>query len=122
MAARESMILLDTCTLLWLASEPDRLSASAVAAISSNVNALFVSSFSAFEIGIKSSKGKLKLSMPADEWFSTALRLHGLREIAISGSIAARSTLLPLLHQDPADRILVATALSHTLTIITPTT
>ncbi len=45
---------------------------------------------------------------------------HGLHEIPVHGSIAAASTLLPLLHEDPCDRIIVATAQAYELVVLTP--
>ncbi len=45
---------------------------------------------------------------------------HGLRELPVSGVIAARATLLPAIHRDPFDRLLIATAQEHRLKIVTP--
>ena len=45
---------------------------------------------------------------------------HGLHEIPVSGAIAARATLLPAIHRDPFNRILIATAQEHRLKIVTP--
>ena len=114
------MFLLDTCTLLWLASDHSKLSPKATAAMSGDDSVLFVSAISAFEIGIKHGRGGLTLPMPPDRWFGEALSFHGLQEIAVSGRIAAHSTLLPRLHPDPCDRILVATAKEHGLRVLTP--
>ena len=114
------MILLDTCTLLWLASDQPRLSAEAVQRIRDQARFLFASAISAFEIGIKQRKGLLTLLLPAERYYLEALASHGVREIPVDGVIAARSTALPPLHADPADRILVATAQRHTLTLLTP--
>ncbi len=114
------MVLLDTCTLLWLAAEQSQLSPAAREAIARNAGRLFVSAISAFEIGIKHAKGRLSLPVEADAWFAQVLDFHGLREIPVSGRIAARSTALPPLHADPCDRLIVATALLHDFVIVTP--
>jgi PIN domain nuclease of toxin-antitoxin system len=114
------VILLDTCVLLWLAADPSRLSKLALDQLSEHRGRLFVSAISAFEIGIKHRKGKLELPMPPDDWYEEALEFHGLAEIPVSGRIASRSTLLPSLHSDPCDRILVATAQQHGVAILTP--
>lgn len=114
------MILLDTCSLLWLVAEQKQLSPFARDTISRHAGRLFVSAISAFEIGLKHAKGRLSLPVAAEEWFTQALDFHGLREIPVSGRIAARSTSLPPLHADPCDRLIVATAQIHSLAILTP--
>ncbi len=114
------MTLLDTCTLLWLVSGSDRLHPTARQTILANRGQLFVSAISAFEIGIKTAKGRLALPLPPQEWFERALRFHGLREIPVTASIALRSTQLPPVHDDPADRMIVATAIDRGLLVVTP--
>jgi PIN domain nuclease of toxin-antitoxin system len=118
------MILLDTCTLLWLAVNQRRLSATAKRELESNAGALFVSAISAFEIGTKLRRGALSLStrdgMGPHEWYAEALEFHGIRELPVTGRIALESTLLPPHHRDPCDRILVATAREESLRVLTP--
>lgn len=114
------MVLLDTCTLLWLAADPSKLSDTAKEVLSKEDEPLFVSAITAFEIGLKHRKGRLSLPMEPDVWYEQALAFHGLGEIQVSGKIAARSTMLPELHADPCDRIIVATAQLQDLTVLTP--
>jgi len=114
------MVLLDTCTLIWLTSDHGKLSTKARRLIRDSVGALYISSMSAFEIGGKSRKGKLKLSLDPRSWFTTALERHGISEIPVDAGIALESTALPGLHNDPVDRIIIATAAEHGLTILTP--
>lgn len=114
------MILLDTCTLLWLVGDQSRLSPRARERLREGAGELFVSAISAFEIGIKQRKGKLSLPLEPEPWFEEAVDFHGLAEIPVSASIAARSTMLPALNSDPCDRILVATAQLLGLTVLTP--
>ena len=115
------MILLDTCALIWLASDSPALSRGAKDALLKNSGYLFVSSFSAWEIALKSTKGKLTLQdlSPAD-WFARVLSHHHLTEIPVNAVIAAGSVALPPLHSDPADRVLIATAQLHGLAVLTP--
>ncbi len=114
------MILLDTCTLLWLVAAPSRLSKRARATIDASRGQMFVSAISAFEVAIKHRRRALVLPLPADEWYAAAIAHHGVVEIAVTGSIAARSVALPALHADPADRMIVATAQDRSLTVVTP--
>jgi len=114
------MFLLDTCTLLWLASDQAQLSVASREALAAGAGKLFVSAISAFEIGVKHNKGKLTLPSPPAVWFPKALKLHGIRQIAITPRIALRATALPPLHNDPMDRLIIATAQLRRLVLITP--
>ncbi|MBI5447929.1 MAG: type II toxin-antitoxin system VapC family toxin [Gammaproteobacteria bacterium] len=114
------MLLLDTCTLLWLVDAQTLLSKKAKQALLDNTNNLFISSISALEISLKFKKNLLTLPLAPDRWFAKALELHGISEIPINANIAALSGLLPPHHNDPFDRILVSTAKINHLTIATP--
>ena len=113
------MILLDTCVLLWLAADQNKLSKKAKNTIIDNNGKVFVSSITAFEIAIKTLKGKMELPMAADVWFKKALDFHGIQEIRIDSIIAIQAVKLPLLHNDPCDRFIIATALQNSMSIIT---
>ncbi len=113
------MILLDTCTLLWLASDQKKLSARAKKEIYKNAQALFVSSITAFEIAIKCRSRKLELPMPPMDWFTKALEFHGIHEIPVTSIIAISSVQLPPLHNDPCDRIIIATSQINSVEILT---
>ena len=113
-------MLLDTCTLLWLASNPEELPANVRRVIAAHAGNLFISAITAFEIGIKSRRGDLQLPLPAADWIVQTLDHHGVQEIAIDWRIAERSTSLPRLHKDPADRIIIATSLTTGAPILTP--
>jgi PIN domain nuclease of toxin-antitoxin system len=117
---RSEPVLLDTCALLWLVADQEQLSETARRKIAGSPASPFVSAISAFEIGVKSRRGALVLPLPAAEWYEAAIKGHGLNEIAVDGRAAIRSTLLPPIHRDPADRIIVATAMERGLTILTP--
>lgn len=114
------MVLLDTCTLLWLAADQSRLSSRARDLIADHADALFLSSISAFEIASKHRKGALVLPLAPVVWFKRALQHHGINEIPVSGELCTRSVDLPQLHNDPCDRIIIATAQAEGLSILTP--
>ncbi len=112
------MILLDTCSFLWLAR--GTLPQGVAARIRDQDNALFISAISAFEIGVKSAKGRLLLPMPLSVWWATLVDHHALGVVAVEAEIAIAATQLPPIHADPADRILVATAMHLGATLLTP--
>jgi PIN domain nuclease of toxin-antitoxin system len=114
------VILLDTCTLLWLASDHRQLTARAKDLLSRHAGALFISAITAFEIALKHARGRLELPLPPEEWIEEALAFHGIDEVPVDWRIAARSALLAPYHADPCDRIIVATALCRGWAILTP--
>jgi PIN domain nuclease of toxin-antitoxin system len=113
-------MLLDTCVLLWLATAQVHLSPRARALIGAHASELFVSAISAFELSLKHARGRLVLPLEPEVWFETALAQHGIEALPVDWRIAARSAALPFHHADPADRILVATALQRGLTLLSP--
>ena len=116
------MLLLDTCCLLWLAADQNRISDNAKREIERNAQSLFISSISAFEIALKCRSGKLSLPLPPLVWFSEVLDFHGIREIPVTSSIAIASVQLPPKHNDPCDRIIIATAQHNAMKIVTSDT
>ncbi len=114
------MLLLDSCTLLWLVDQQTRLSSTAVLLLRQNAGDLYVLAISAFEISQKHMAGRLRLPSVPEVWFLRAVQVHGLSELPVTSEIAIRATQLPPLHKDPADRILIATAQSRGLDILTP--
>jgi PIN domain nuclease of toxin-antitoxin system len=114
------MILLDTCTLLWLVADQSGLSETAKQVIQKNVNSIYVSSIPAFEIATKNRLGKISLPMPPDEWFPAVLKHHGIEEMPITAAIAVAYAMLPNWHNDLCDRIIIATAKEYNMAILTP--
>jgi PIN domain nuclease of toxin-antitoxin system len=113
-------MLLDTCTLIWLSGNRKELSLVARQLIAANAGSLYISAISAWEIAVKSSTGKLVLPTPVDDWYHDVLIHHGIEEIPVTGKHGIASAELPRLHSDPADRIIIATALAEGLTLLTP--
>lgn len=113
-------MLLDTCTLIWLAGDQTRLSPAAKAALQSSRQPVFVSAVSAWEIALKKARGKIGFALPVSQWFPAMLSRFALQELPITAAVAARSCELPPLHGDPFDRILIATAMENQLALMTP--
>ena len=114
------MLLLDTCALVWLAMGSPRLSVEARRRLEAASTPPRVSAITAFELGLLHRRGRLVLPSDPEQWYARALSHHGLEELPVTGRIAARSALLPAIHDDPADRMIVATAIQHGLTVLTP--
>lgn len=106
------MILLDTHVVVWVRTGDDRLGAQTrgqieIALREGNVA---VSAITFWEAGMRAQKGRLNLGIHLDAW-REGLVEAGIVEIPVNGIIAARAGLLTEMHGDPADRIIVATAL-----------
>jgi PIN domain nuclease of toxin-antitoxin system len=111
-------MLLDTCALIWLAMGGGQLSAKARQAID-EAAAVHVSSISAFEIAYASGRGRLELPCDPERWYFEVLEKHSLTEVFLSGKIAIAATKLPMVHKDPCDRFIIATAQLENLPIVT---
>ncbi len=109
--------LADTHTLLWAAHAPERLSAAARAALEDGDAVIFFSFASVWEIAIKLGLKKLRLPEPLPELID-GLRLRGFRHLPMQVADAVCVSTLPLHHRDPFDRMLIAQAKVHSLTLI----
>ena len=112
--------LLDTCTLIWLSTEPEKLSPASVEAIDASDSVLLWSDVSALEIALKWSAGKLVLPDPPRHWLERQIDTWGLDCLSLKRADIYRASELPAHHRDPFDRLLVAAALGSNATILTP--
>jgi PIN domain nuclease of toxin-antitoxin system len=116
------MIVLDTHAWIWFASNPEILSRKAKKAVDLAVKkkSVLVSSISVWEVALLVKKKRLELSMDVADWIAKSENLPFIQFIPVSNSIAVKSVNLPPpLHPDPADRIIIATALSAGAPIVT---
>ncbi len=107
------MIVLDTHVLIWWVSHPNKLSSKAQEVIKKEVNKglIVISSITIWEVYLLVKKGRLKLSLDTNSWLEMIEKLPFVQFIPINNQIAAKSVNLPgKFHDDPADRIIVATA------------
>ena len=107
------MTLLDTHTFVRLASDQKELSAKAAAAIKRDLDLLFTSVVTTWDIVLLYKKGRLHLALPPAEFVERAIRHHGVHELPLTRQVSMASVSLPDIHNDPFDRILVAEALQH---------
>ena len=106
-------LLLDTCTLLWWAGG-DKLSPQAAEGIADPRNRVWVSAATIWEISIKESIGKLTVRGDLD-----AVVGEDFEYLAITAAHGRLAGRLPHHHRDPFDRMLVAQARLHGLTLTT---
>ena len=111
-------LLLDTHLLLWAAGSPDRLPADARTLIGNAENELFFSTASLWEIAIKSRLGRDDFKADARLLYRGLLD-NGYNELPIDGQHAITTDLLPPIHKDPFDRMLITQAMVEGLTLLT---
>ena len=114
------LILLDTHTLVWYRSADVRLGEGARHALDIALLAreAFVSAISFWEMGMLIQKGRYVLSEELADWRMDLLN-RGLIEIEVDGVIGLTAGLLPHQHGDPADRLIVATAICSGAMLLT---
>lgn len=111
-------VLLDTHALMWMLSEPDKLSPKAREIIRKPDNEVFISIINLWEIITKRQIGKLAYSINVTQIFREQAEANGLELIEFRLPHLATLELLPMHHRDPFDRALIAQALAEDLTII----
>jgi PIN domain nuclease of toxin-antitoxin system len=115
------MLLLDTCALIWIIrGEVIKRSALTAVRRASSRGELFASPISAWEVGMLVRRGRLGLSITAARFVSIAFAMPGLGVAPLTPEMAVASSSLPgLFGDDPADRMLIATAMEIGARIVT---
>ena len=111
-------ILLDTHILLWALDAPEKLPEEIQDRLESPATEVFFSAASIWEIAIKSALGKLTFPYPSREIANVAQKT-GFMELPITCEHAAGVATLPIHHNDPFDRLLIAQTLSLPARLIT---
>jgi PIN domain nuclease of toxin-antitoxin system len=112
--------LLDTHVLFRALQSPERLGQTCRQNIEDTANELNVSSISHLEFGQLVAAGRIQMKGTLDSWLHRGAVAFGLTTLDITPRIALLAYNLPgKFHKDPADRILVATAIHHGLTLAT---
>ena len=104
-------VLLDTHVLLWTLAEPRRLDRKTRAAIESADTEVLFSAASIWEIGIKFALRRTDFAIAPDDILQGALAI-GFAELPVSAATAATVAVLPPIHRDPFDRLLIAQAIA----------
>jgi PIN domain nuclease of toxin-antitoxin system len=116
-------LLLDTHIALWLVSGDDRLRGSTRALIDGcwrNGGTIFLSAITAWEIALLVDTGRIDLDIPVEAWIGRFLERPGIEAMPLSHHAASRAYRLHHLeHRDPADRLLIATAIELACPLVT---
>ena len=116
------MIVLDTHVLLWWVSNPEQLSKKARSSIESSISkdSIFISSISTWEIAMLVDRKRLALTMDVKDWITRCEAIPYIKFVPVTNGIAIKAVQLTGdIHNDPADRIIIATALSMGVALVT---
>jgi PIN domain nuclease of toxin-antitoxin system len=114
-------VLLDTCAIIFF-MRSQRISKAAMAAVesASTAQSILISAISAWEVGLIERKAPGSFTPDAKSWFAQMLTHPGATLTPLTPEIAVNSSHLPgTLHNDPADRLLIATARALGVPIVT---
>lgn len=111
--------LLDTSVFLWGLWSLEKMNEGARQILTGGSKELYLSAASAWEIAIKSASGKLNLPGPPGRYVTDRVTLLGLQSLPITQAHALGVSELPLHHQDPFDRILIAQARTEKMVLMT---
>jgi PIN domain nuclease of toxin-antitoxin system len=114
-----SGLLLDTHALYWYETDDPQLSRPARTALAAGTRPLVVSAVTIWEMAIGLAKGRWPQVRPFFPDAAARLRGKGYRVVGIEAAQVERSATLPWLHNDPFDRLLIATAELEGLTLVT---
>lgn len=115
-------MLLDTHALIWWFEGSPKRSLAAKAAIENarRLSRVAISSLSCWEIALLNAHGRIHLATELHNWVAAIQKLRRVRFVPVGNNIAVTSVELPgQIHNDPADRIIVATALTMNIPLVT---
>jgi PIN domain nuclease of toxin-antitoxin system len=115
------VILLDThAWIRWLHPEVNRKLPEGLRIwLEASDEVFAISVISTLEVAQLVKKGVLELPLALPEWFDAALTESGIECLPLSPTLLHASTILPDVHKDPADRIIIATAQTYNLKLVT---
>ena len=116
-------VLLDTHVVVWWSSAPERLNRRQRALLKEaqqSGEAVAISSITLWELAMLAEKGRIEVPMPIDAWLEEIETDIETQVLPLTAKVAVESVRLgPGFPKDPADRIIVATARCHGLTLLT---
>lgn len=111
-------LLLDTHAFIWWDGEPVKLSPTVQSALQNPQNTIFLSVVSVWELQIKFQIGRLQLRQPIADIVDEQRRQNQLQILPVELPHVIQYGQLPLHHNDPFDRLLIAQALSEQIVLV----
>jgi PIN domain nuclease of toxin-antitoxin system len=112
-------LLLDTHVWVWSHLTPAKLSRRVTSELNDPANERWLSPASIWELALLVEKGRVVLDQDIDKWLALATERSPVKEALLTFSVAVEMAKVKLVHRDPVDRLLVATARVFELTLVT---
>ena len=113
-------VLLDTCAIIWTASEPESLSQAARDVLGAEDTSVFVSPIACAELACLQERNRIAIKGHWKTWFNRCLSANNWQVLDITVAVVQEAYSLPeTFHRDPVDRLLVGTARLHDLVLVT---
>ncbi|HEY8943751.1 MAG TPA: type II toxin-antitoxin system VapC family toxin [Polyangiaceae bacterium] len=116
----EAVLLLDTCTFLWWATDDPCVPEPVRTRLRDPNEQVLLSAVSVWEICVKYTLGKLALPVEPEQYVSDRRARLGIAPWALEESDVFALAKLPPLHRDPFDRMLIAQAIARGFILVTP--
>jgi PIN domain nuclease of toxin-antitoxin system len=111
--------LLDSMIWLWSIHAVEKINDACLAVLESGQQEIYFSAASAWELSIKAKLGKLHLPGPPAQCIPSFTAKQRLRALPITQLHAVKVYDLPLHHDDPFDRLIIAQAIVEEMTVLT---
>ena len=111
------MYLLDSCAFIWIVKNDSRLP-SMIKEILKGNDAVYISKATFWEIAIKKTTGKLDVVQNTFE-LEKICRREDISILPLKLKYFERIQKMPLIHRDPFDRIIIASAIEEGYTLLT---
>ena len=112
-------LLLDTHIWLWSLLEPERLTAPVQESLTDLDAEIWLSPVSVWETLLLADKGRIQLDPSPVDWVDKHLGAPPMLDAPLTRQVAMASRGVDLVHDDPADRFLAATAVVYDLVLVT---
>jgi PIN domain nuclease of toxin-antitoxin system len=111
--------LLDTMVWLWSVGTSEKIGPAGLKILNDGSEEIYLSAASSWEIAIKAKLGKFELPEALGSYVRSRMAVQGIRSLPVTRDHSLGVCDLPLLHQDPFDRLIIAQALAEDMVILT---
>ena len=111
--------LLDTIVWLWSVGPVDKIGSAGLEILTNGEEDLYFSAASSWEIAIKTKLGRLDLPGPPGRYVPKRLAEQDIHPLSVTQNHSLKVYDLPLHHQDPFDRLIIAQAMVEGMTVLT---
>ncbi len=111
--------LLDTMVWLWSVGPTDKIGRAGLEILTNGLEDVYLSAASSWEVAIKTRLGKFRLPEHPRSYVPKRLAEQGIRSLSITQSHSLKVYDLPLHHDDPFDRLIIAQAIAEEMTVLT---